>query len=183
MKKPVWYGDYLRTTDDDRMILSHFLRDWVFQHRLRFMVYFRWAQATKLKTVKLFCDYMLYRYSRKYGLEIKSNTSIGAGFVMTHPYNITIASNAVLGKNVTMLKGATVGMSPGKRSGVPKIGNNVYIGINSTIVGGIEIGDDVLIGPNTFVNEDVPSHSVVIGNPCRIIHKEQATKELIFNGI
>lgn len=45
-----------------------------------------------------------------------------------------------------------------------KIGNRVWIGINAAIVGGITIGDDVLIAPNSFVNQDIPSHSVVFGN-------------------
>ena len=53
----------------------------------------------------------------------------------------------------------------GKNKGVPTIGNEVWIGINAAIVGGITIGDDVLIAPNSFVNVDVPSHSVVFGNP------------------
>lgn len=67
----------------------------------------------------------------------------------------------------------------GGRRGTPVIGNRVYIGLNSTIVGGINIGDDVLIAPNTFVNEDVPSHSIVIGNPCKIISKANATEEYV----
>ena len=52
-------------------------------------------------------------------------------------------------------------------------------GLIRQFVGGVTIGDDVLIAPNTFVNEDVPSHSVVIGNPCRVIHKENATGSYI----
>ena len=59
--------------------------------------------------------------------------------------------------------------------GAPIIGNRVFLGINSTVVGKITIGDDVLIAPNSYVNCDVPSHSVVIGNPCKIIHKDNAT--------
>lgn len=51
---------------------------------------------------------------------------------------------------------------------------------NSTVLGGIEIGNDVMIAPNTFVNQDIPSHSIVIGNPCKIIHKEDATKDYVF---
>ena len=46
---------------------------------------------------------------------------------------------------------------------------------NSTVVGNITIGNDVLIAPNTFVNFDVPDHSIVIGNPASIHHKENAT--------
>ena len=49
--------------------------------------------------------------------------------------------------------------------GPPRIGDRVWIGTNAVIVGGIEIGDDVLIAPGAFVNVDVPSGSTVIGNP------------------
>lgn len=57
------------------------------------------------------------------------------------------------------------------------------MGINSTIVGAITIGDDVLIAPNSYVNCDVPSHSVVFGNPCVIKHKENATESYIENKV
>lgn len=48
------------------------------------------------------------------------------------------------------------------------LGNEVWIGINSTIVGNVKIGNDVMIAPNTFINCDIPSHSIVFGNPCII---------------
>lgn len=57
----------------------------------------------------------------------------------------------------------------------------IWIGINAAIVGGIEIGDDVLIAPNSYVNCDVPSHSVVFGNPCVIKHRDHATVGYINN--
>lgn len=64
----------------------------------------------------------------------------------------------------------------GGRQEVPAIGNDVWIGINAIIVGKITIGDDVLIAPNSYVNCDVPSHSIVFGNPCIIKHRENATE-------
>lgn len=176
----VWYADYIRSTDDNELIWLHFLKDFIFQHRLRYMFYFRHAQNTKNKIVRLFCEYKLYRLCRKFGIEIKTQTKIGAGFVMCHPYNITISPYAVIGKNVNILKGATVGLSSGKYPGAPVIGDCVYIGLNSTVLGGITIGDDVMIAPNTFVNQNVPSHSIVIGNPCKIIPREDATSKYIF---
>lgn len=179
MEKMPWYCDYIRTTDDTHFILSHFLKDFFFQHRLRYIIYLRICQNTANKILRLILQYKLYKLGRKYGIEIKSATQIGPGFVMTHPYNITISPYATIGSNVNILKGATLGISGGKHPGAPKIGNSVYIGINSTIIGGIHIGDDVLIAPNTLVNQDVPDHSVVIGNPCKIIHKDNATQEYI----
>ena len=53
--------------------------------------------------------------------------------------------------------------------------------MNATIVGKVVIGDDVLIAPNAFVNCDVPSHSIVIGNPSQIHHKDFATQGYINN--
>lgn len=53
------------------------------------------------------------------------------------------------------------------------------MGINSTVVGAITIGDDVLIAPNTYVNCDIPSHSIVFGNPCVIKHKDNAMEGYI----
>ena len=67
----------------------------------------------------------------------------------------------------------------GGRQGVPVIGNDVWIGINPIVVGKITIGDDVMIAPNSYVNCDVPSHSIVFGNPCIIKHRENAAEVYI----
>lgn len=55
----------------------------------------------------------------------------------------------------------------------------VWIGINAAIAGNIPIDDVVLIAPNSYVNCDVPSHSIVFGNPCIIKHRENATEGYI----
>ena len=81
-----------------------------------------------------------------------------------------------------MHKGIVIGQqNRGKLKGTPIIGERVWIGINAAIVGNVKIGDDVLIAPNSFVNCDIPSHSVVFGNPCIIKSRENATKDYINN--
>ena len=55
IKNKSWYLDYIRTTDDTDFVFLHFLRDFIFQHRLRYMIYFRVAQNTRSKLLKLFC--------------------------------------------------------------------------------------------------------------------------------
>jgi serine O-acetyltransferase len=60
----------------------------------------------------------------------------------------------------------------GKLMGCPTIGDEVWIGSGSVIVGNIKIGSNVLIAPNSFVNINVPANSLVLGNPCKIIEKE-----------
>lgn len=97
-----------------------------------------------------------------------------------HPYCMTINPDAVIGKNVNLHKGVTIGQeNRGKRAGVPVIQDNVWIGVNATVVGKITVGNDVLIAPNTFINQDIPDHSVVLGNPCIIRHKDWATQGYI----
>ncbi len=106
------------------------------------------------------------RIGQRMGNEIDFS-HIGEGIVLKHPYCITVNPNAVLGKNITLFKGCTIGAIRGE--GVPRIGDNVVICCNAMVCGNITVGNDVLIAAGAFVNFDVPDHSVVIGNP-GIIH-------------
>lgn len=119
---------------------------------------------------------MLHRMCERYGLEISRSTKIGPGLYLGHAFNITVNPEAVIGANCNLHKGVTIGQeNRGKRRGAPAIGDCVWIGVNATLVGGITVGDDVLIAPGAYVNCDVPSHSIVLGNPCRVIAREGAT--------
>ncbi len=124
---------------------------------------------------------MLFRiHSRRHGIEIPTCCKIGKGFYLGHAYNITINGAAIIGENCNIHKGATIGVeSRGKRIGSPTIGNKVWIGTNAVVVGRIVVGDDVMIAPGAFVNCDIPSHSIVIGNPCVIKHHDYATEGYI----
>lgn len=113
-----------------------------------------------------------------YGLEIENFGNIGSNLVLGHPFGITINPRAKIGNDCVIFKGATIGsIRSGKREGVPIVEDRVVIGLNATIVGGIRIGSDSLIAANAFVDFDVPQHSLVIGNPGRIIYKEYASRD------
>lgn len=71
----------------------------------------------------------------------------------------------------------------GKNQGFPVIGDEVWIGTNAVIVGGITIGNNVLIAPNAYVNFDIPENSVVMGNPGKIYESENATEGYINNKV
>lgn len=144
----------------------------------RLLYLFCWRGVAEKSKLSLLYKLVLKSLRKHYHIEIPYTVSIGKGFFLEHAYNITINSRAVIGKNVTMYKGSTIGID---RSGVPVVGNNVYIGLNSTIVGGITIGNNVLIAPNSFVNFDVPDNSVVLGNPGTIHYKENATEGYLLN--
>ena len=99
----------------------------------------------------IFRRFILYKMSRKYGLEISIKAQIGKGLYLGHPYNITVAEGTQIGENVNLHKGCTIGRTNRGNVGVPKIGNCVFIGINATVVGNVMVGDDVLIAPNSYV--------------------------------
>ena len=143
----------------------------------QFIYYYRKASTSRNPWIRRWYTFWYQVISQKHGIEIPRNTVIGKGLYVGHPYNITINPRAVLGENVNIHKGVTIGQeNRGARQGTPTIGNNVWIGVNATVVGRITVGDDVLIAPNSYVNCNVPAHSVVIGNPCKIIPRENATE-------
>lgn len=131
---------------------------------------------------------MIFRFlnkmlHKKMSVEIPRSIQLGKGALLLHPYSITFNSGCIIGDNFTICKGATIGNSKTGKIGAPVIGNNVYVGLNSTIVGGIHIGNDVMIAANSFVNFDVPDGALVIGSPGVIHKKEKPSKPYVSNSI
>lgn len=138
---------------------------------------YRKAAATDFAPIQLLFKVLFRIWANRRGLEMTANLQVGGGLFIAHPYNITINPHAKIGKNCNIHKGIVIGqVNRGTKKGAPVIGDRVWIGINSAIVGNVIIGDDVLIAPNSFVNVDVPSHSIVFGNPCVIKHRDWATE-------
>lgn len=165
-------GDYYRMTGKKWSIKSYF--DLMFHYDLRYLKHIR-GKKTKVHSL------LSLRYARKYGLEILSN-KIGEGLYLGHAHNINVHPDAVIGKNCNLNKGCTIGReNRGRRNGAPVLGDMVWVGGNATIVGAIHVGNDVLITPNTYVNFDIPDHSIVIGNPAIVKHRDYATEGYIQN--
>ena len=157
------------------------LKDRFFRpNEVKFLYVFRKLQANPNIIARIYYKLKLRNLSAKTHIQIPPKTKIGEGFYIGHTGRIIINPRAVIGKNVNIATGVTIGAeNRGKREGVPTIGDDCWIGTNAVIVGNIKIGNDCLIAPLTFVNFDVPDHSVVVGNPGRIIFKENATKGYI----
>ena len=151
---------------------------------VKYIALFRKAGACKFLPLKAFYAWRLDLLSRKTQIQIRPRTSIGEGFYIGHLGRVIIHPDAKIGKNVNIATGVTVGTeNRGKRKGVPTISDNVWIGTNAVIVGNVKIGTDVLIAPLSYVNFDVPDHSIVIGNPAKIISRENATEDYITNKV
>ena len=160
------------------------LRRFIRPVELKYIALFRKANECKFLPLKLLYTYRLKKMSGKTHIQIPARTGIDAGFYIGHSGRVIIHPDAKLGKNINVGTGVTIGQeNRGKRKGAPTLKGDCWIGTNSVVVGNIQIGEDVLIAPLTFVNFDVPDHSVVIGNPAKIISKENATEGYIDNRV
>ena len=162
-----WYGEK-----------GESLKDRMFRPiEIKYLCAFRKLQSCKSSFLRIYYKLKLRNLSLKSHIQIPPSTKIGEGFYIGHSGRIIINPKAVIGKNNNIATGVTIGQeNRGKRAGAPTIGDNCWIGTNAVIVGNITIGSDVLIAPLSFVNFDVPDHSIVVGNPAKIISRENATE-------
>ena len=139
-------------------------------------------KSVLLKIKYKFSEFCLLRFENKFGVNLSPITDIDLGFFVGHRGPMAINPRSKIGKNCNIGVCVTIGQeNRGKREGSPIIGNKVWIGSNAVIVGKITIGDNVLIAPGAYVNFDVPSNSIVLGNPGKIIPAENATLAYINN--
>ena len=106
------------------------------------------------------------------GIEIHPGATIGKGLFIDHGMGVIVGETAVIGDNVTMFQGVTLG-GTGKEKGKrhPTIKDNVVIGAGAKVLGNIVVGNNVLIGANAVVIRDVPDDSTVVGVPGRVAKK------------
>lgn len=107
------------------------------------------------------------------GVEIHPGATIGNSLFIDHGMGVVIGETAVIGDNVTLYQGVTLG-GTGKEKGKrhPTVGDNVVIGTGAKVLGNIVIGDNSYIGANAVVIKDVPPNSTVVGVPGRITKQD-----------
>lgn len=118
--------------------------------------------------------FQYHRMRSKWGIEIPRVANIDTGLYIGHHGGIVVSSQTKIGKNVNLSQGVTIGISgKGDRRGVPVIGNNVYIAPGAKVFGKITIGNNVSIGANAVVNQDIPDNSIVVLSPgCIVLDKK-----------
>ena len=180
---------YINNIEYDRKFNEAFRgklsKEFIRGYEWKYICLYRKYQANKNTFWGKIFKYKLHKLEDKTGISFEYNTSVGKGLIIGHWGKIVINGATRFGNYFFITHGVTIGRDiRGKREGVPTFGDRVCVRANSTIVGRVKIGNDVLIAPNTFVNFDVPDHSIVIGNPAKIIHRDNATEghiPLIYN--
>lgn len=110
---------------------------------------------------------------RRTGIEIHPEAQIGKGLFIDHGTGVVIGQTAIIGDNVTMFHGVTLGGTGNEKTKKrhPTIGNNVFIGSGAKVLGNIIIEDDVKIGANAVILKNVEKGSTVVGVPGCVVKR------------
>ena len=136
-----------------------------------------WALLKYRKAHKLYEKGHFYRArklsqrtARKTGIEIHPGATIGEGLFIDHGHGVVIGETAIIGDNVTLYQGVTLG-GTGKEQGKrhPTLGSNIMVGAGAKVLGSVTIGDNCKIGAGSVVLKNVPPNSTVVGVPGRVV--------------
>ena len=133
----------------------------------------RWVRGVRVPVISsLFkiVAFLLFKLTEIIaGISLPASADIGKGFYVGHFGGIILHSDVKMGENCSIGPGVLIGTRGLGNTGVPVIGNNVYIGSGAKILGGIKIGDNVKVGANAVVLSDIPDGATAAGIPAKII--------------
>lgn len=138
----------------------------------RVMLSYRRAHKQYLKGHYFRARWISQRAARKTGIEIHPGARIGKGFFIDHGSGVIIGETTMIGDNVTLYQGVTLG-GTGKEKGKrhPTIGDNVMISAGAKVLGSFTIGENSKIGAGSVVLKAVPPNSTVVGVPGHVVKK------------
>lgn len=133
----------------------------------------------KRRPIGIFWRFLLKRCSAISGMQISPEASIGKGFPLIHRGQIVISHVAVIDDYCTFSQCLAIGVGINRE---PQGWATEYgLALTPSLWGDLGTGSNVLIGPNAYVNFDVPDNSIVIGNPGEVIESRSATEGYIEN--
>lgn len=136
------------------------------------MIHYRLAHKLYMGGHYFLARWVSQRGVRRTGIEIHPGARIGKGLFIDHGNGVIIGETTIIGDNVTLYQGVTLG-GTGKEHGKrhPTIGNNVMISAGAKVLGSFSIGDNSKIGAGSVVLSEVPPNSTVVGVPGRVVKR------------
>lgn len=136
------------------------------------MLHYRIAHKLYMKKHYFLARWISQRAVRKTGIEIHPGAQIGENFFIDHGNGVIIGETAIVGNNVTLYQGVTLG-GTGKEHGKrhPTIGDNVMISAGAKVLGSFTVGENSKIGAGSVVIEEVPPNCTVVGVPGRVVKR------------
>lgn len=149
---------------------TRYLEPFLYFKGFHALVAHRFAHELLIQGRQDFALYLQSLASRAFTVDINPATRIGVGIMIDHAHAVVVGETAVIGDNVSILQGVTLG-GTGKESGDrhPKIGNNVLIGAGAKVLGNIRVGNCSRIAAGSVVLKDVPELTTVAGVPAKIV--------------
>lgn len=137
------------------------------------MLSYRVAHKLYLKKHYFMARWVSQRAVRKTGIEIHPGATIGKGLFIDHGSGVIIGETAILGDNITLYQGVTLG-GTGKEQGKrhPTLKDNVMVSAGAKVIGSFTIGENSKIGAGSVVLEEVPPNCTVVGVPGRIVRRD-----------
>ena len=138
-----------------KAVRMHRRAHWFFEHKMFFVA--RWISQRAVKIT---------------GIEIHPAAQVGKRFFVDHGAGVVIGETAIIGDDVTLYQGVTLGGTghhTGKRH--PTIGNNVMIGAGAKILGPFKVGDNTNIAAGAVVLEEIPPNCTAVGVPARVVRR------------
>lgn len=175
------------TEESDAQLFMHlqdisrlYSRDWTMPGFQALVVYrlARWRQTLPRTPIFRVVRAILYVATRAglvlvrnfYGIELHDTMRAGRRLKISHQNGIVLHWNATFGEDCSILQGVTLGQPNRFESDSgPVIGDRVLFGAGAVVLGGVKIGNDAKIGPNSVVTTDVPAGATVFGNPARVM--------------
>lgn len=139
----------------------------------RVMLSYRKAHRLYLKGHYFRARRISQKAARKTGIEIHPGAVIGKGFFIDHGSGVIIGETAIIGDNVTLYQGVTLG-GTGKETGKrhPTLCDNVMVSAGAKIIGSFTVGENSKIGAGSVVLKEVPPNCTVVGVPGRIVKRD-----------
>jgi serine O-acetyltransferase len=134
---------------------------------------YRRAHKLYLKGHYFLARWISQRAARKTGIEIHPGAQIGKGLFIDHGHGVVIGETAIIGDNVTLYQGVTLG-GTGKETGKrhPTLEDNVMVSVGAKVLGSFTIGENSKIGAGSVVLNEVPPNSTVVGVPGRVVKQD-----------
>jgi serine O-acetyltransferase len=111
------------------------------------------------------------------GVDILPQAEIGGGCIVAHGLGLVVGGETVIGEDCTLLHGVTLGEVRFEELACPTLGDRVTVGARATVLGGIQVGDDAMIGAGSVVLRDVPAGTRVAGVPARVVSSPSGASE------
>ena len=169
-----WMEDGAKKTSGRLRFISAVIEHLIYMDGYRALFFYRLQHSSPIKKNRPLRVLIRLLNAFLNRIELDPRAQIGAGCMIPHGQCIIIGSSCILGKNVTIYQGVTIGAIAGKMKNGrvdPVIGDGVMLGAGAKVLGPICIGNNSVIGANSVVIHDIPENSVAVGIPAKVVRR------------